>query len=93
MPRDDEDPQLRELQRVLPLAKLTVGELWLKYFALGGSAGRFEIEAYLSSAHLLPPLERDLVAQAVNEHFMDLSVDVRVPYSSSLEPGEGESPK
>ncbi|PYI38629.1 hypothetical protein CVS30_08670 [Arthrobacter psychrolactophilus] len=83
----DDDKQLRELRRVLPLAHLTVGELWLKYFAIGGSAGQFEVEAYLFAAHTLPVLERDLVAQALNEHFMDLGVDVRIPYSAAVDPG------
>lgn len=86
---DDDDQQLKELRRALPLAQLSVGELWLKYFAIGGSAGQFEIEAYLFAAHELPVLERDLVAQALNEHFMDLAVDIRVPYSSAVDPGDG----
>lgn len=85
---DDDDYQLKELRRVLPLAQLTVGELWLKYFAIGGSAGQFEVEAYLFAAHALPVLERDLVAQALNEHFMDLTIDIRIPYSAGVDPGE-----
>lgn len=90
---DDDDQQLKELRRALPLAQLSVGELWLKYFALGGSAGQFEIEAYLFVAHELPVLERDLVAQALNEHFMDLSLDIRVPYSFGVDPGDAGEPE
>lgn len=85
---DDDEQQLMELRRVLPLVRLSVGELWLKYFSIGGSAGQFELEAYLFAAHTLPVLERDLVAQTLNEHFMDLSLDIRVPYSSAVDPGD-----
>lgn len=90
---DDDDQQLMELRRALPLAQLSVGELWLKYFAIGGSAGEFEIEAYLFAAHELPVLERDLVAQALNERFMDLSMDIRVPYSAAIDPGAATEPE
>ena len=88
---DDDDLQLRQLRRALPLAGPTVGELWLRYFGLGGSAGQFEIEAYLFAAHALPTLERDLVAHAINERLMDLDMELRVPYSTDLDPGTAES--
>lgn len=88
---DDDDLQLKQLRQALPLAGLTVGELWLKYFGIGGSAGQFEIEAYLHAAHALPTLERDLVAHAINERFMDLNMDLRVPYSTDIDPGKAES--
>lgn len=88
---DDDDLQLKQLRQALPLAGFTVGELWLKYFAIGGSAGQFEIEAYLYAAHALPTLERDLVAHAINERFMDLGMDLRVPYSADLDQGKAES--
>jgi hypothetical protein len=88
---ESDDLQLKQLRRALPLAGLTVGELWLRYFSIGGSAGQFEIEAYLFAAHALPTLERDLVAHAINERFMDLGMDVRVPYSADIGPDQGES--
>ena len=85
---DDDDLQLKLLREAMPVAGLTVGELWLRYFGLGGSAGQFEIDAYMYAAHALPTLERDLVAHAINERFMDLDMDVRVPYSKDLDPGK-----
>ena len=90
MENHDDDQQLKQLRGALPLAGLTVGELWLKYFAIGGSSGQFEIEAYLYAAHGLPILERDLVAHAINERFMDLGMDVRVPYSTDTDPGKAQ---
>lgn len=85
----DDDQQVTELRWALALAQLTVGELWLKYFALGGSAGQFEVEAYICAVHAFPPLERDLLAQAFNEQFMSLPIGVRIPYSSDR---DGEYP-
>lgn len=46
-------------------AALTVEDLWLRYFALGGVASRFELEAYLNGALALPPLQHDIVAHAI----------------------------
>ncbi|WP_104092097.1 hypothetical protein [Arthrobacter sp. GMC3] len=90
MGTDDDDQQFTDLRWALALAQLTVGELWLKYFALGGSAGQFEVEAYLCEAHAFPVLERDLLAQALNEQFMALTLDIRIPFSHDP---EGEFPK
>lgn len=89
---DNGDQHLEELRRVLPLADLSVGQLWLRYFAIGGSVGQFEIEAYLFAAHQLPVLECDLLVQALNERFMDLSLDIRIPYSSATKPSTIEDP-
>ncbi|ALE06222.1 hypothetical protein AL755_13355 [Arthrobacter sp. ERGS1:01] len=85
-----DEEKFAELRWALALAELTVGELWLKYFALGGSAGQFELEAYICAVHSFPPLERDLLAQAFNEQFMSLPVEVRIPYSS--DPDEEQDP-
>lgn len=85
---NDDDLQLKQLRQALPLAGLSVGELWLRYFGFGGSAGQFEIEASFFAAHVLPTLEQDLVAYAVDERFMDLDMDLRVPYSTDIDPGK-----
>jgi hypothetical protein len=64
-------------------ADLTVDELWLRYFALGGYAGRFEIDAYLSGAIALPPFEHDMLAHAINER-LDEMAPPRAPYSDDF---------
>ncbi|WP_163720671.1 hypothetical protein [Mycolicibacterium psychrotolerans] len=69
-------------------AALTVEDLWLRYFALGGVASRFELEAYLNGALALPPLQHDIVAHAINER-LDEIAPPRAPYSIDFpEPDE-----
>lgn len=75
-----ERAQLRALQAAVERAGLTPEQLWLRYFALGGEAGPVEIEAYLQELMGLPPLQGDMLAQAVNEHLDELAWADRVPY-------------
>lgn len=90
MAKENDDEHLQDLRRALPVAQLTVGELWLKYFALGGSADQLELEAYLYGVHAFPALERGLVVQAVNERLAEMLLDLRIPYSATPEPREAE---
>jgi hypothetical protein len=61
-------------------ADVTVDELWLRYFSLGGEASRFELDAYLNGAIALPPLQHDVLAHAINER-LDEIAPPRAPYS------------
>ncbi|OUM40980.1 hypothetical protein [Arthrobacter sedimenti] len=61
---------------------LTIYDLWLRYFSLGGNAGEEEIDAYLYSSLLLPPFERDILALAVNEYIADLPPAPRATFST-----------
>ena len=65
-------------------ADVTVDELWIRYFSLGGEAGRFELDAYLNGAIALPPLEHDIVAHAINER-LDEVAPPRAPYSDDFD--------
>ncbi|GHG03956.1 MULTISPECIES: PP2C family protein-serine/threonine phosphatase [Amycolatopsis] len=65
-------------------AELTVEELWLRYFALGGSLGLFEVEAFLHGALVLPGFDRDIVAHVVNERLDELTWHRRAPYSRTI---------
>jgi hypothetical protein len=65
-------------------AELSVDALWLRYFALGGDAGRFEIDAYLNGAIALPPMQHDLLAHAINER-LDEITPPRAPYSADFD--------
>jgi len=69
-------------------AGLTTAELWLRYFAYGGIASRFELDAYLNGALALPPLQHDIVAQAINER-LDEIAPPRAPYSVEFTEAEG----
>ena len=59
---------------------MRVEELWLAYFALGGSAGRYEVEAYLAGLMPMTAHEHNVLAQAVNERLAELSPPPRAPY-------------
>ena len=63
-------------------ASLTYGELWLRYFALGGMSGPVEVEAFLYGALVPSVHDYDVVAHALNERFVfELGGNYSVPYS------------
>jgi hypothetical protein len=59
---------------------LMPAELWLRYYAVGGDAGPVEVEAY--ALGLLRPdiFQHNLIAQALNEYFLDRHEDHPVSY-------------
>jgi hypothetical protein len=68
-------------------SQLTVGELWLRYFALGGEASEMEVDAYLNGAIALPSFQHDMLAHAINER-LDEIAPPRAPYSEDFLPVE-----
>jgi hypothetical protein len=60
---------------------LSLEQLWLRYFELGGSVDQLELEAYLEGLHALPASERDVLAVTVNERLDELAWNRRVPLS------------
>lgn len=46
-------------------ADLSLAEVWIGYFAIGGSLSELEIDAYLGGQAELPALEGELLAEAV----------------------------
>ncbi|UYY82438.1 MULTISPECIES: hypothetical protein [Arthrobacter] len=87
-----EPQQQRMLAAALKSARVNVGELWLKYFSLGGEVGEYEVEAYLQGLLSLPVLQRDLLAMAANE-LIDKFPQGHAPYSDELGSPDGESPR
>ena len=80
-------------------SQLSVDQLWLAYFAIGGNVGRYEVEAYLAGLMPLSPHEHNVLAQAINERLADLPPPPLAPYrdpgprpgpEARLEPGAGE---
>lgn len=59
---------------------LQIFELWLAYFALGGSAGSYEIDAYLAGLMPMSAHEHNVLAHAVNERLVELSTPPEAPY-------------
>lgn len=66
-------------------ATLSHGELWLRYFELGGMSTALELEAYLFGALKPSAHEHDVVAHALNERFVELGGNHPVPYSNAPE--------
>lgn len=64
---------------------LTHGELWFRYFELGGMSTALELEAFLYGALVATDHERDIVAVALNERYAELDRDHPVPYSDDEE--------
>ena len=60
---------------------MDVGELWFRYFALGGMSTALEVEAVLYGARIATTYDRDLLAVALNERFSELGGDHPIPYS------------
>ena len=60
---------------------LSIADLWLRYFALGGMNAALEIEAVLFGALVSDSHNRDIIAVALNERFFELGRDHPVPYA------------
>lgn len=71
------------LQQARHQAGLTVDELWLRYFGLGGLSTPLEVDAVLHGALTPSDFDYDILAHAINERFLELGGDHPVPYSDS----------
>jgi hypothetical protein len=65
-------------------AGLTHGELWLRYFELGGMSTGFELETCLYGLVTPLPRDHDVIAHALNERFSELGADHPVGYVSDV---------
>jgi hypothetical protein len=61
-------------------AGLTRGELWLRYFELGGMSTELQMEAFLYGALVPTGHDYDVIAHALNERFVELGGNHPVPY-------------
>ncbi len=62
-------------------AGLSHGELWLRYFELGGMSTALEVEAYLYGALVPTDYDHDVVVHAINERHVEMGGNHPVPYS------------
>ena len=60
---------------------LSLGELWFRYFELGGMSTALEVEAYLYGALIPTPHDGDVIAAALNERFAELGGDHPILHS------------
>jgi hypothetical protein len=68
------------LRQGLSRSGMTYEELWLRQVALGGPAGRLEVEAYVLGLLHIDPYQHDVLAQAINESFLERGEDHPVSY-------------
>jgi hypothetical protein len=72
------------LEAGLRATGLTYEQLWLRQIALGGIASRIELEAYVHGVLTPDPHQHDVIAQALNECFVDSGGDHPVAYAEDL---------
>jgi hypothetical protein len=70
-------------------AALSHGELWLRYFQLGGMSTGLQLEAFLYGALEPTHHDHDVIAHALNERFVELGGNHPVPYSEDEDDAEG----
>jgi hypothetical protein len=81
----DEDEQRQGFRLAFEAAPFNLDQIWMKYFAIGGRVGLTEVQAYVHGALSLPPIERDMLAHALNESLNSLGVDGRrAGYSQAI---------
>jgi hypothetical protein len=61
-------------------AALSHGELWLRYFELGGMSTGLQLEAFLYGALEPTGHDHDVIAHALNERFVEMGGNHPVPY-------------
>jgi len=74
-----------------------LADLWLSYFGLGGEAKPDEMQAYLRGAITFSTREHNVLAQAINDHSIDMGLDHPAPYADraaggGLSDGHGNGP-
>ena len=69
------------LDRARQDAGLSKGQLWLRYFGLGGMTPALELDAMLHGALEPTDVDRDRIVHALNERFTELGRNHPVPYS------------
>lgn len=62
------------------LSGLRFGDLWIRYFGLGGTGTPTDLHTYLDGDHQIPNGQYDVIAHAINERFTKLDMNHPVPY-------------
>jgi len=69
-------------------AGLSQGELWLRYFELGGMSSELQLDAFLHGALHQTAHDHNVVVHALNERFVELGGNHPVAYADDDAPGE-----
>ena len=73
--------QLDILEQARREVGLSIADLWLRYFALGGMSTTLELEAIVFNALVADVHDRDVLTVAINERFAEMGGDHPIPYS------------
>jgi hypothetical protein len=73
--------QLDVLEQARRDVGLSISDLWMRYFALGGMSTALELEAILFNALVADVHDRDVLTVAINERFAEMGGDHPIPYS------------
>ena len=65
-------------------ADVTLEQLWVRYFGLGGTGDLTYVDAYVHGLGDLSDVESDVLAHAVNERLVELFTQHRVPYTRAI---------
>lgn len=68
------------LEEGMSLSGMTFGQLWLRQVAVGGDANAMEVEADVLGLLVPDPHQHNVIAQALNECFIDQGNDHPVHY-------------
>lgn len=76
------DGQGLSLEAGMARSGMRFDELWLRQLGLGGNAGLLEVEAYVLGLLEIDRYQHDLLAQALNECFLERGENHPVAYRS-----------
>lgn len=65
-------------------AEISFPALWAGYFALGGMANPDQLREMIHGTDMPSHRDYDLIAQAINESFLDQGGDHPVPYAEDI---------
>lgn len=63
---------------------LTVSDLWFEYACLGGNLALKELDDFLAGDGVVSDADYNVIAQALNERFMERDQDHPVAYADEL---------
>jgi hypothetical protein len=84
-------PPIDVLDEYRRSAQLSHGDLWLRYFELGGMSSGLELEAFLFGALQPSTHDHDVIAHALNERFVELGGNHPVPYLEDANHGQDDA--
>jgi hypothetical protein len=68
------------LQDGMRLSGMSYSELWLRQISVSGTIGELELEAYVLGLLVPDDYQHNLIAQALNEYFIELGQNHPVAY-------------